>query len=64
MDPGLVQLVSSVGFPIAVALWLLLELPKLRKAIEDNTVETRKIVTLLEYQAGLRRRDEVSRSEP
>lgn len=64
MDPSLIQLIGNVGFPIAVALFLLLELPKLRKSIDENTVETRKIVTLLEYQAGLRARPEVTRNAP
>ena len=64
MDPNIVQLVGSLGFPIAVALWLLLELPKLRKSIDDGNAKLDQLIRITEYQAGLRRRDEVPPHAP
>ena len=64
MELDLAQLVSQVLFPIAVATWLLLELPRLRKAIDDGNSKLDQLIRITEYQAGLRRRDEVPPHAP
>ncbi len=59
MDPALVQLVANVGFPIAVAVWLLLGLPKLTDAIHALEAKIDRLIAINEYHAGLRRREDI-----
>lgn len=59
MDPALVQLIANVGFPIAVAAWLLVEMPKLRRSLDELAAKVDHLVSLQEYQAGLRKREDI-----
>lgn len=59
MDPALVQLIANVGFPIAVAAWLLVEMPKLRRSLDELAVKIDRLISLQEYQVGLRKREDV-----
>jgi hypothetical protein len=60
MTPNeLVPLIANVGFPIAVAIWLLIGLPKLTDAIHSLEDKVDRLITITEYQAGLRQRKDV-----
>lgn len=54
-----VPLIANVGFPIAVAVWLLLGLPKLSMAIRQLEDKVDRLIVLTEYQAGLRQRKDL-----
>lgn len=62
----LIGLLAGAPFAIVVAVWLLLEMPRLRRAVEESTAEQREIsgkidhlIRLTEVQTGMRRRDQV-----
>lgn len=58
MDP-LIDLVANVGFPIGVAIWLLVGLPKLTEAIRDLEQKVDRLIAVNEFQAGLRQKKDV-----
>ncbi len=60
MTPNeLATLIAQVGFPIAVAIWLLWTIPKVQAGLTSLENKVDRLIALEEYHAGFRKLEDV-----